>query len=391
MNIASVSWTDHLSFGEGDGRLDTPEAVGRRLAAWRGELLAGALHWRAVRARIPGRFFAARGYRHPSLTAARALTWNDFEIVPPLARDAGLDPWLYVTLFDEGWPLARPSIRARSHHNALHGQHVAWQSDLTRRHPEWLAADRTGRRRQHGVVSLAYPQARRAFIERWLGWIEPTVFSGLFVCCRSQSRPADHGDQFGFNEQVREDYRARYGGDILRGDVDVQAWRDLLGGYLTTLLEELRAALDRIGRRLGVGVPRGDVFGPPMGNATLHWRDWIARGLVDQLVIDQNSSRCPSMWHTLWPMHRGVGYLQDYLDGSGLPPLRTHVREVYGPAAAGSSTALHLARQWHERSPDEERALTAIPGVAGLVFSSFRHDNPGAIARGDWRAGRVST
>ena len=94
------------------------------------------------------------------------------------------------------------------------------------------------------------------------------------------------------------------------------------GDYLTTLLGELRAALGR--RRAGGSASaraRGDVLGPPLGNATLHWREWVRRGLIDHLVIDQNSSQCPSMWHQLWPMHRGTGYVQNYLDGTGLPPL----------------------------------------------------------------------
>ena len=94
MNIASVSWGDHLSFGEGDGRLDTPDAVARRMDAWRTGLGAGALHWRMMRTRIPGRFFAARGYRHPSQAAAERATWDDFDVVPRLAADAGLEPWL---------------------------------------------------------------------------------------------------------------------------------------------------------------------------------------------------------------------------------------------------------------------------------------------------------
>jgi hypothetical protein len=390
MNALSVSWFDHLSFGEGDGRLDEPAKLERRLRAWRDELRVGALYWRMARARLPGRFFAARGYRHPSLTAALALSWNDFEVLPTLARDLGVEPWLYVSVFDEGWPLAPPAVRAQTYHNAMHGQHVAWQSDLTRAHPEWIAVDRAGRKRQWGVVSLAYPEARRAFIDRWMGLIAPTKFVGLFVCLRSQSRPADHGDQFGFNEPARAEFRMRHGTDVLTGDLDIQAWRDLLGEYLSTLLGELRTALETIGRKVAVGAPRGDVVGPPLGNATLHWRDWVRSGLVDQLVIDQNSSQCPSMWHQLWPMHRGTGYLQNYLDGTGLPSLVEHVRSVYSPALKGSSTQLLLARQWCERSKRDEEELLAIPGVAGLVFSSFRYDNPDAIRRGDWRAGRIA-
>ena len=392
MNIVSVSWADHLVFGDGDGRLDTPAALERRMAVWREELGAGALHWRVLRTRIAGRFHAARGYRHPSLTASRSITWDDFAQVPALAREAGLEAWLYVSLFDEGWPLAPARERAESHHNAMHGQHVAWQSELTRTHPEWLVADRAGRTRQRGVVSLAYPEARRAFVERWSRLIAPTHFDGLFICFRSQSRPADDGDQFGFNEPVREDFRRRYGADILRDDFDRQAWRDLLGEYITALLVELREALTRLGladRRIGVGVARGDVLGPPLGNTTLHWRDWVRQGLIDHLVVDQSSSQCPSMWHQLWPMHRGTGYTQSYLDGHGLPGLADHLRATYAPAIRGSAARLFVARQWSSRCGEVEADLRAIPGVAGLVFSSFRHDNPAAIARGDWRAGAL--
>ena len=390
-NIVSVSWPDHLSFGEDDGRLDTPEKVCRRMRVWREELGATALHWRMMRVRIPGRFSAARGYRHTTQSAARGLTWDDCELVPSMARDAGLESWLYVSLFDEGWPLARPRVRAVSHHNAMHAQHVAWQSDLTRAHPEWLAVDRSGRHRQSGVVSLAYTDARRAFIDRWMSLIRPTRFDGLFVCLRSQSRPADHADMFGFNDPARATYAARHGTDVPRDGDGLEAWRDLLGEFLTTFLVELRGALANEGRRLGVGAARGDVLGPPLGNATLDWRTWVSRGLVDHLVVGQNSSQCPSMWHQLWPMHRGTGYLQNYLDGTGLPALTTQLRTTYAPVVRGSGTSLYVARQWSERSAAEEADITAVAGVSGLVFSSFRHDNPGPIARGDWRGGRVTS
>jgi hypothetical protein len=388
VNIASVSWADHLTFGEGDGRLDTPEKVACRMRVWRDELGAGALHWRLLRARIPGRFFAARGHRHPSLAAAQDITWDDLALIPPLAHEAGLEAWLYVTLFDEGWPLAPKRQRAGSHHNAMHGQQVAWQSDLTRTHPEWLVVDRSGRRRQWGVVSCAYPEARRTFVERWTTLLTGTRFDGLFICLRSQSRPADHADQYGFNDQVRADFKARYGADLQAGSIDAQAWRDLCGEYLTMLLVETREALVRSRRRLGVGVARGDILGPPLGNQTLPWRQWVERRLVDHLVVDQNSSQCPSMWHQLWPMHRGTGYLQNSVDGTGVPPLTEHLASVYGPAVISTSIGLYVARQWQPRCAELEQRLSRLPGVAGLVFSTFRHDNPGAVARNQWTVDR---
>jgi hypothetical protein len=391
MNIVSVSWGDHLAFGEGDGTLDTPEKLHRRLAVWRDELGAGSLHWRMLRSRIAGTYSAAPGYRHPSDAAAKKLDWDDFAIVPAIARDAGLSPWLYVTVWDEGWPLASDEERRVSYHNEMHGQHVAWHSDLTRDHPEWLVVDRAGHRRQQGVVSLSYPEARRAFIDRWVRLIEPTAFDGLFLCLRSQSRPADTADQFGFNAPARRDFIDRYGMDVTREPFDIQAWRDMLGSYVTTLVSELRVALEHAGKRLAIGCARGDVVGPPLGNMTLPWRTWIGHGLIDHLVIDQNSSQCPSMWHQLWPMHRGTGYVQNYLDGTGLPPLIEHVTRTYAPLAAKSKVELFVARQWFERTPDVEACLSSTAGVTGLVFGSFRHDNPEAVKRNDWRAGKLRT
>jgi hypothetical protein len=123
-----------------------------------------------------------------------------------------------------------------------------------------------------------------------------------------------------------------------------------------------------------------------MGNTTLQWPMWVREGIIDQLIIDQNSSQCPSMWHELWPMHRGNGYLQNYLNGSGMKLLEEDVIKTYAPVFNGKNAKLYVARQWQKRSKAKENKLLTLPGVSGLVFSSFRHDNPGPIRRNDWTA-----
>ncbi len=82
LNIASVSWGDHLMFGEGDGRLANPEALGRRLPHRRDELGVGIIHWREIRSRLSGRFNAGRGSDHPAPWRHGELSWNDYEAVP---------------------------------------------------------------------------------------------------------------------------------------------------------------------------------------------------------------------------------------------------------------------------------------------------------------------
>lgn len=385
-NIASASWGDHLTFGEGDGLLNSPDKLRRRMEFWRDELDAGIIHWRHGRRSKKGRYRAARDYRKAVRRVKNDMDWDDFEVLPSMAHEFGMRADLYVSLFAEGWPLAPKKVREVSHHNAMHGQHVAWQSHFSRNNPQYLMVDRTGEHRQWGVLSLAYPETREYLRNEYLGLLEGYEWDSLFICLRTEARPVDFADQVGFNEPVRQDYLDRYGRDILTEDFDLQLWRDLLGGYLTTFLSELRAELRKTDTRLAIGCARGDVLGPPLGNTTLQWRDWVEQGLIDDLVINQSSSQCPSMWHQLWPMHRGYGYIQNYLDGYNMPELRERLA-TYAAAMKGHDTNLYVARQWDERSESEEADLLAQPGVSGLAFSAFRFDNPVALARGNWVIG----
>ena len=383
-NIVSVSWGDHLIFGEGDGRLETLDALHRRMQNWKTELGAGILHWRCTRNRINGKYFQGRGHRHFYRTRTRAIQWDDFNEVPRLAHDLGLKAFLYVALFDEGWPLFPKKVREVSYHNKMHCQHVTWQSDFSRHHARYAMVDRSQGTRQWGVLCLGYPEVRQHFIQRYQRLLAGRDFDGLFVCLRSQSRPADFADQFGFNQPVRDDYLMRYGRDIWKEDFDLESWRDLLGEYLTVFLTDLKKSLKDSQTLLAVGIPRGYLLGPPFGNITLQWRTWVEQEIVDHLVIDQNSSNCPSMWHDLWPMHRGYGYRQNYLDGFNMKSLQEDLTSVYQPVCLGSGTRLYLARQWQKRSAAEEKSLQKHPAVTGLVYSSFRHDNPGPVQRNDW-------
>jgi hypothetical protein len=385
-NIVSISWGDHLVFGKGDGRLKTIEALQRRMECWKQELNAGIMHWRCTRDRIKGHFYAGKGYQHFFRAGKSKVDWDDFEVMPEIAHSQGIQVFLYISVFDEGWPLLHKKERLVSYHNRMHCQHVSWQSDFSRQQPQYAIADRTLCNHQWGVLCLGYPEVRKHLISRYLRLLRAGNFDGVFVCLRSQSRPADFADQYGFNEPIRQEYLKRYGSDICCEDFNLQLWRDLQGEYLTRFLKELRKKLNDIQVRLSVGVPSGSVLGPPMGNTTLQWPNWVHEGIIDQLIIDQNSSQCPSMWHELWPMHRGYGYLQNYLNGYGMNSLEEDIVKTYAPVFDCKNEKLYIARQWQERSKTKEKELLKLPNVAGLVFSSFRHDNPGPIKRNKWFA-----
>jgi hypothetical protein len=121
----------------------------------------------------------------------------------------------------------------------MHYQHWSRQSRFTREHPEFVMVNRNGDTRQWGVPCLAYPEVRKYYQDRYLNLLDGYDFDGLFVCLRSQAKLAEFADQFGFNEPIRNDYKKRYGKDILKQDFNLKKWRDL-GGYLTELLTELK-------------------------------------------------------------------------------------------------------------------------------------------------------
>ncbi len=69
-----------------------------------------------------------------------------------------------------------------------------------------------------------------------------------------------------------------------------------------------------------------------------------------------------------------------------MPPLLDHLNSDYEPVFRDQPVDLYVAQQWDERSEMEEKRLYSQPVVKGLVFSSFRFDNPGPDERGDLRS-----
>jgi hypothetical protein len=47
---------------------------------------------------------------------------------------------------------------------------------------------------------------------------------------------------------------------------------------------------------------------------------------------------------------------------------------------------LYIARQWVDVDLRDNKLLGGEPGVAGLVYSTFRFDNPAAVQRGNFIA-----
>ena len=374
-NIVSVSFGDHLNHGDGDSRLHNPMALARRMQHWRRNLGANTLHWRILQTRSSGWRHRAEEPSVPVVDNPLQRGWDDLDWVPYLAHQAGMRVYAYVTIFDEGWPLLPDPARVKSFLSHRYGKNESWQSDFSFQHPEYHVVDQGGNQHQWGVLELAYPEVRQYFTQLFLSYLVGRQFDGLFVCLRSHSKPAEHADFFGYNEPIRQAYFSRFGQDICYHGFKRQLWRDLRGAYLTKFLQELKSQLQPLGLPLAVGLPRGNIIGPPMSNMTLAWWQWVEQSIVDEIVVNQNSRRCPTFGETLWPMHKGLGYLQNYDTGAGMEPFNTQLEKTYLPQINNSGTKLYVASQWDADSIIEQPYVQQLPGVSGLVYSSYVHDH----------------
>ncbi len=60
------------------------------------------------------------------------------------------------------------------------------------------------------------------------------------------------------------------------------------------------------------------------------------------------------------------------------------VSSRWGPVTHETGTSLYLARQWKPFDAVEHQQLANLTDVTGLVFSSFRYDNPNAVTWDVW-------
>ena len=259
---------------------------------------------------------------------------DDAEVATQAAREAGISIYCYVNMYDEGMP---PHVD-----NYTHGRYP-WESTFFREHPDYYACDRDWQKRHWGVPEYAYTEVREYKLRELAHLVDRYEWDGVYVATRGHRMPAEHGDQYGFNRPVAEAFWQRHGVDILTQNFDLEAWRRLRGEFVTEYLREVRKFCDRRGLGLGMGVPPGDYFGPPVGNLHLDWRTWVRERLLD-FIVPGHANVVGSH------LRMGYGYLTSYFEGElGQRPLPELLADEYGPLCRE-----HGGRPVGE--PDDQRA-----------------------------------
>ena len=285
-----------------------------------------------------GNNLQARNWRLKQAFEGTPYAWNPHELAYPIeaAHKLGMKFYAWIVLYNEGAP---PQAAGE----------YWYQSLFTYERPEYLAVDRTGRRRNYGILEFAYPQARQYWVDEVQEILDKYPVDGIHIDTRTESPCPLWADEFGFNEPVVQEYLRRYGVDILKEDFDLEKWRSLRGEYLTLLLKEIAQRVHAQGGKLSLATSRGDYIGYPIGNIKLEWRKWMQERIIDSLYLDEHGW----CWGPNRPASPGVlpsdveaiqpyGFMTDWPTERGLKPLDAAIREDYSPLARKHGVKLYF-------------------------------------------------
>lgn len=291
-----VSWGDLIFFfGPGtDPGLNTREQITRIISEWKRRGCT-YVFWRTEKEDPDFKTNASTINSEGSFIMAEIKKLNARDDTTAIARDVcrqlGLKFYIWNSIYDDGTPADK--------YHRFWKTGFPWRNTFFDRHPELEVRDRKGNV-QWGVREMAYPLARQHKIDEYVKLVQKYHPDGVFFYLHSHSAAGFHGDQFGFNQPIVDEYKKRYGINILTdprfnfedpsfdpANEMVEKWRALRGEYLTTFFREAKTALQKEEPGLGIAINTqgGDWLGPPFGNMKTDWRTWIKEGLANILLL----------------------------------------------------------------------------------------------------------
>ena len=298
------SWGDVVCvYGPGtDASMDSPEAMKRTIERWMARGMNGVTLRTDLADYAPMIRHNHSTQQNPRLQLLLdyvdqvSARFNVLETAAKIGAPLGFKVWAWHPhLYSDGAPAeaGTPGL----------GRMLPWAyvSRYFLDHPEGVTVDRQGRTLWM-VREYAYPEARATKIAEFVHMAKTEGLKRFIACMRSEVNqfvdPPEKGDQYGFNQPVVEEMKARYGVDILTDprfdafgadfkidDPMVERWRDLRGEHITQFYRELRAALRAVDPSIQLAVTlSGEYAGPPLGNQRLDWRTWVNEGLIDAII-----------------------------------------------------------------------------------------------------------
>ncbi len=203
------------------------------------------------------------------------------------AKSRGVEIFLYTGLFEHG---VQPEVGIISPY--------LFEDRLRREHPEWCPVDRWQERRCPGPLEFAYPEVRRALVERYLHYVVANGYAGINFYTYVENVGLRYVDEFGFNAPIVEEFAKRCPGVDLRRDTltaeQKTIWYRCRGKFVTDFLRDLHTALAKEQKKISISLDakNPDYAQPWWGKKTpgtgmihMDWRTWIEQGIVDELWV----------------------------------------------------------------------------------------------------------
>jgi len=141
----------------------------------------------------------------------------------------------------------------------------------------------------------AYPEVRTL----WSAWVDRLIeaeVDGIDLRITDFGCLVDEPYGYGFNEPLVEEYRERFGEDLLADDADLRRLAQLRGEHYTSFVRETSKRIHHAGKKLNVHLHAeafrpnpcpGQLMGFP-ANIHFDWGTWLREGLVDGATLRSN-------------------------------------------------------------------------------------------------------
>jgi uncharacterized lipoprotein YddW (UPF0748 family) len=245
-----------------------------------------------------------------------------------------------------------------------YGLMVPANSELARRHPDWLSQDRQGKSQQNQFKEMA-----------WLNPLHPQVQQFLIeLVAEAVKKYSVEGIQFddhfalpidlGYDPYTVALYRKEHSGHSPPNNPQNQEWMRWRADKLTTLMTRIHRAVKQECPSCLVSLsPNPAEFA--YSTSLQDWPDWVQRGIVDEVVVQIYRPRSAQMPAALSsrslkqarqkvPVSIGI-YTGPFFGAKSLPEVKKQVEVVRSMGYSGISFFCWETTLWFFKPDSEEK------------------------------------
>lgn len=208
----------------------------------------------------------------------RALNMKNFDPLEVAIREArknGVKIMIWMTISDE-YSTKKDSL--------LQGT-----NELVLKNPEYALVDKSGKPFK-GTLCYNVPEVRKYRLDI-IKELLTYKADGIYMCTRTHAfyHGKDKGMDYGYNVEIVDEYKKRYGKNILVEEFDKQKWLDIRAEGLTQLVADAEKLVHGENQQLWLGIKTtaNEKRGWPYGDALFPWKKWVKNGWVDTVVVGQ--------------------------------------------------------------------------------------------------------